>query len=268
MNKPLHRKKIAICLFGNLGHSSRSGQRTPSIRGKNFHQKVLKESSTADTDPRKGYHNLKHLIMDHYSTDVFCHCWNVEYQERILSLYKPKKSIFENQKDFDTNLENYNINENERNINKWNMSEIAKKGYNDVFENRNNWEKTIEEFKIQAFRTSSRLYSTKRVIELKTQYEEEHNFKYDIVLICRYDNFWNYKYNLNLNTLDNTFCYLEYRKNRKDSNYSVNDLWILCNSDISNLFGKMFDERFNYCIRCPISIFEMIKHENIKYKLI
>lgn len=56
----------------------------------------------------------------------------------------------------------------------------CKKRYIHVFNNRNNWNKTIEEFKIQMFRTSSRWYSTKEVLRLKNEYEKENNFEYDL----------------------------------------------------------------------------------------
>ena len=150
---------------------------------------------------------------------------------------------------------------------KWNISDIAKKGYNVVFSNRGNWDRTIDEFKIEAFRTSSRWYSTKKSIELKNKYEQENNIKYDWILICRFDSHATLKYKFNLNALPNDYIYLQ-KRNSQDKNYSFGDLWILSNSYNSNYFGNMFDERFKYCIRCPISIFEMINKNKLNYKLL
>lgn len=268
--------KIAICLFGNLGHVERSGVRTKKIIGKNsLNNKLLNEPGEYN-NPKLGYEHLKKNIIDKYDTDVFCHCWNVEAEDIIKELYKPKKYLFEQQKLFDLSLNEYNINEHERDINKWNLSENAKKGYIHVFNNRNNWNKTIEEFKIQMFRTSSRWYSTKEVLRLKNEYEKENNFEYEYVLICRYDNFWNFPFHDKPNTnidfdllkFDNKYSYFESRGHRSDADISVQDLWILTNSKNSNYFLNMFDERRNYCIRCPISIKEIIDNYKISYKLI
>ena len=71
----------------------------------------------------------------------------------------------------------------------------------------------------------------------------------------------------NLNTLTNDCIYLQ-KRNGADRKYSFGDLWILSNSYNSNYFGNIFDERFNYCIRCPISIFEMINKNKLNYKLV
>lgn len=268
--------KIAICLFGNLGKVERSGKRTSIIIGKeNLKEQLLSEPGQY-YNPKLGYEHLKKKIIDKYDTDVFCHCWNVEEENLIKNLYKPKKCLFEEQIDFNTNLKEYNIDENEKDINKWKISGNAKKGYIHVFNNRNNWNKTIEEFKIQAFRTSSRWYSTKEVLRLKNEYEKENNFEYDFVLICRYDSFWNFPFHDKPNTnidfdllkFDNKYSYFESRGKRADSNISVQDLWILTNSKNSNYFLNMFDERRNYCIRCPISIKEIIDNYKIPYKLI
>ena len=269
--------RVAICLFGNLGHTERSGNRTPKIIGKeNLNENLLNEPG-AYHNPESGYKHLKNKIIDNYDTDVFCHCWNTEAEDSIKKLYKPKKYLFEQQKSFDLSLDKYNIDENERDIDKWkHLSENAKKGYKYAFQTRNNWNRTIEVFKIQAFRTSSRWYSTKEVLRLKNEYEKENNFEYDFVLICRYDSFWNFPHHDKKNTnilfdllkLDTKYTYVESRGNRIDAKISVQDLWILTNSKDSNYFLNMFDERTNYCIRCPISIKEIIDKYKIPYKLI
>ena len=260
--------KIAICLFGNLGHVERGSERTKKILGKdNLNEKLLFESDKF-CNPVLGYEHLKKNIIDKYDTDVFCHSWNVEAEDIIKKLYKPKKYLFEQQKTFNLSSNEYNIDEHERDINKWKISENAKAGYIHVFNNRNNWNKTIEEFKIESFRTSSRWYSTKEVLRLKNEYEKENNFEYDYVLICRYDSFWNLKHNFDFSKMDNKYSYFESRGSRRDADISIQDLWMLTNSKNSNYFLKMFDERTNYCIRCPISIKEILDKYKIPYKLI
>ena len=42
------------------------------------------------------FNNQLHLI-DKYNIDVFCHCWNPEFEKEIINLYKPKRFYFEKQ---------------------------------------------------------------------------------------------------------------------------------------------------------------------------
>ena len=122
--------------------------------------------------------------------------------------------------------------------------------------------------KIEAFRTSSRWYSTKKSIELKTQYENENNFKYDFVILCRFDSHWNFHYDPNLNVLNNEYIYAKTRSPRPDHKYTMSDLWFIGNSNNMNYFGTLYDNRYKYCIRPPFSSREHIQNNDIKLKLI
>lgn len=98
-------------------------------------------------------HYKKH-ILDKNDCDVFIHTWSVESEKELKEIYKPKKSIFEKQIIF-------------------HKPNFLHKLVNNNPELKNN--------------TYSRWYSTKKTIELKKQYEEEHNFKYDCVFVTRFD---------------------------------------------------------------------------------
>ena len=82
---------------------------------------------------------LEHIIQVN-NCDVFIHSWSVESKKQLLKLYKPKDSLIEPQMDF-----------SER-ASEWKNPEGC-------------------------FRNFSRWYSTKKVVELKAQYEEEHGYK-------------------------------------------------------------------------------------------
>jgi len=269
------KRKIAICMYGHPGYNLHGSVRAKNLIENNLHNNVRDESNLCNRDPILGYNNLKRLLMDKYDTDIFIHSWGKKYQYQINSIYSPTKFLFEDQINFDTNLINYNIEENNKNINSWKISDNAKYCYNKDLNNNNKikkdgWDYFISEYKIMAFRSSSRWYSTKKVLELKNIYENDNNFKYDIVILCRFDNDkpgCNISYNLldkiDFNTIDNNYIYAEYRKGRSDCNYAMNDLWFFANSDNINMFMTLYDNRFNYCIDNPYSCREHINKFNI-----
>jgi hypothetical protein len=58
--------------------------------------------SATDTHSKgiDGYHHIKKNILDRGDVDVYIHSWNVENENKICDLYKPKDFIFEKSKDF------------------------------------------------------------------------------------------------------------------------------------------------------------------------
>lgn len=118
------------------------------------------------------YKTIHYNILSHYDTDVFIHSWSTQNQDILVSLYKPKKFLFQQQ-------EYFNFKE----------SEI-----------------TAERETGQAYRALSRYTSLERAIRLKRQEEIEKNFRYKWVLVLRFDLiFFN---RLNLDNLNNDFFYL------------------------------------------------------------
>ena len=104
-----------------------------------------------------GYKHYKKHIFDanpECEIDVFCHSSNTEFGDEINKLYKPKKSLYIKEPKF--NIPYYVVGDNNRkraHYHKW--------------------------------------FSHKMVNELRKEYENETNTKYDFVYIGRYDICWN-----------------------------------------------------------------------------
>lgn len=104
-----------------------------------------------------------------FEIDFFCHGWNIDLKDDIENIYKPKKSLFENNNIY--------------------SDEIYKR-----CNNKND------------FGGISQALTMKKTIELKEEYEKENNFQYDIVILYRYDILlWKdlilNDYNLNINNI-------------------------------------------------------------------
>lgn len=245
--------KVAVCLFGNIGCHSCATTRTKNMILQDKTNDIINEYG--NIDPKYGYINLKNKIFDKYDTDIFIHSWAHKHKNYINELYNPKKYIYEEQKIFDIDINKYGINQQEKNINNWNITDTAKYAYKRIFDTFNDYDYFIKECKLQIFRSSSRWYSTMKVLELKDLYEKENNIIYDWVILCRFDNTkdvcinsYNKLSNLNLNTIDNNKIYVENRINRPDKNYAYNDLLFLTNSINSNIYRTLFENRHNYTI--------------------
>ena len=96
---------------------------------------------------------LKHII-EKNDVDVFVHSWSTDMENRILDIYKPKKHLIEKQIVFDT--PDYITG----------TTEVRKQTHYSLW------------------------YSRKKVNELKSQYEKENGFKYDCVMLARFDLAW------------------------------------------------------------------------------
>lgn len=69
--------KVALCLHG-------------------YFDSKMDHTSTGE----EGYNHIKKHILDKGDVDVYIHSWQPEKEKEISKLYKPKRSIFEPQKDF------------------------------------------------------------------------------------------------------------------------------------------------------------------------
>lgn len=130
-----------------------------------LHGKYNNRLSCQSGDDGSSY--IKEVLLDKYTEfdiDVFIHCWNVDLQKKITKIYQKflRKSLFEAQIDF--------------------KEIILQAGIDDQLFNPPNG---------QQFRTCANslsfFYSRKKAIELKIAYEQEQNFKYDCVIVGRFD---------------------------------------------------------------------------------
>lgn len=137
--------------------------------------------------------------------DIFVHSWSDEYSKNILDTYTPKEYLIEPQKIFE--VPNY-----------------------------------ITASHNRAFAHLSRWYSFQKAVELKTKYELENNFKYDLVMCQRFDAFWNVP--VVFNALEKDKFYVGDSHLNRDVEWS--DIWFIANSDNMNLFATMYDKIFEY----------------------
>ena len=85
-----------------------------------------------------------------YNIDFFCHCWNIDLETKLREIYNPKYILVEDNNKY--------------------SEDIKKKC------------KTPTDFG-----GISQSLSMQKAINIKEQYEKQHNFKYDIVILYRYD---------------------------------------------------------------------------------
>ena len=251
--------KLAVCLFGNLGNSLCAGQRSDDVD-------LMKESNHF-IDLRYPFHFLQQALCSHYETDFFVHSWSTEHKDFILELYKPKLHEIVEQKTFEINLEDYGLKGND--IDKWEVSDSSRFGYKALLSSRGSVENILSEMKRMAFRSSSRHYSTKRTLELKKQYEEQRGFKYDFVLLPRFDIMFGKR--IMLENLDKNKFYANFRYDSDDVDYAISDHWFLGGSENMDKFASAFDHRHDYCIRPTFTsrqhIQRFIGDENLEHLL-
>ena len=105
-----------------------------------------------EIDPNEGFAYINDTVLSHGDVDVFIHSYSTNHESLLNELYSPKKATFEDNKDFKLN-----------GVSKEELS------------------------RPYSFCVKSMWYSRKKAVELKTQYEEENNFKYDFVFLTRFD---------------------------------------------------------------------------------
>lgn len=108
---------------------------------------------------------FRHNVLFSYDCDIFLHSWSMEHEDLLISLYKPKKALFQPQEMF---------------------------GY------LGSKEDLSDRIRGQSFRTISRYTSFERAMELKKQHELESGFRYRWVLALRFDLVFFTKLNLEL----------------------------------------------------------------------
>lgn len=182
--------RVAFCLHGNVGMLY-------------THKRQYKWDQYVDY--RIGYtHFKKHLFDVNDNVDVFIHSWNTDFKEGIEETYKPKSSLFEEQKVFGA---------------KWTDSTGATR-------------------KEHMF---SRWYSAKESMRLKSEYEIENNFKYDFVFSTRFDLLLLNDINFNLFE-DTSLLYVPFNKNYMQHNPRIVDYFFFSNSqNMDSYLGGLYD---------------------------
>lgn len=148
-------------------------------------------------------HNSKYILNE--NVDVFVHSWSTELEKDITHLYAPKKYLIEPQIKFE-------------------VPEYIKADYK------------------RAFNHLSRWYSYREVVKLKTEYETQEDFKYDFVLVQRFDLCWNTSIEFNKMLLDKFYV----GHGGLDTSKEWSDRWFISNSDNADKFATMYDKLFEY----------------------
>jgi hypothetical protein len=99
------------------------------------------------------------------------------------------------------------------------------------------------------FFSNSRWKSTKKVIELKESYEEEHDFKYDFIILGRYDISLHKK--IMFGSLNKNKIYVAKRLGRVDNSHAVYDLIFIGGNEPMTKFGHLYDCIFKLPLRPP-----------------
>lgn len=237
--------KIALCLFGNVGHTLPQG-----VRKKQEGHDPFKEAFKSKgqwTNPTHAYKAFeKHIfsVVD-YETDIFIHSWSTDFKEELLQMYKPKKYEIVEQTQFGSDPAKYGLIGTD--MNKWNLPESTMKSYEFLLPSRGSVQAIIDEMVELNFRVESRWWSNKRVLELAKDQENEDGFEYDFIVVARFDN--RFRKPIPFAELDPTKFYGSKRDGRIDENYAYFDYWFVSGSKNMNQFATLYDKRYNYSIR-------------------
>tara|TARA_R110000744_G_scaffold133209_1_gene241542 strand:+ start:728 stop:1510 length:783 start_codon:yes stop_codon:yes gene_type:complete len=189
----------------------------------------------------------KHLLSK-MDVDVFFHNWEEEYENQLVEKFHPKLYKIEPQK-------------------VWSDEEMVEwKPYQ------------ADDERVQAH--YSRWYSVKEVNKLKNQYESENNFKYDFVMLSRFDMIWTR--DIFFNTYIPSYFYipgthdthgLAYGWPNSHHGNEVADLWQISNSENMDKFCTLYDYITSYINEgCPtwkgISSHMLVKYHLQKLDLL
>ena len=147
----------------------------------------------------KAHETIKQNILDINDTDIFIHSWNEDEDE----IKKIKNSY--KPKDF-------------------------------IFEKQVSFG-SDENIKYHSIK--SRWYSHKKSLELKGEYESKHNFKYDFVMVSRFDAC--YFTPFIFSEYDSNCFYSADDMNENDRETALNDVWFFGGSEIMDKFSDIYD---------------------------
>jgi len=166
--------------------------------------------------------NYSTLLKKIRGADIFIHSWDEDIKRHLVKRFSPVDSFFESQKNFSEEIslfrgvqfhDNTGINQGD------------------------------------LFKTLSFLYSRKKSVQLKTQHEKNNNFKYDVVLVSRFDvgyhnNGLNKTSHLNFDpALDMSKIYQAYWD---QTNAGASDHWFYSNSENINYLSTLYDKLPEY----------------------
>lgn len=237
--------KIALCFYGLVGSTN------------------FKYGSGKPLDPNicaKLY--KKNFLKINNNVDIFIHSQSYDFKEKLIKIYKPKKSLIEKKKSFF-----------------W-KAFFHPKVLISILISLKKFDFQFSDFKNKHLRTInafSRWYSTKMVISLKKEYEEEKEKKYDLVFLTRLD--WAFLKPLKLNkSMKKKFVVSNHndvpsprnkykskiKKNNKTKEKGLADYWFIGGNNIIDEFSKVYDRKYLYEISPHYSSLQHSKYLNLK----
>ncbi len=249
--------KIAICFYGLVG------------------SKVGKNGLGENLDPSIAYeYYKKHIIDLNDEVDIFIHSWSIDSKEKLVELYKPKKECIEKQVDFLSYVDKF--------PNKFIGLKTKLKLLILKLFKKNKYRELVQNKDKEIFRAYSRWYSSKKVLELKKEYEDKNNFKYDVIMVTRLD--LGFFSDVVFDKYDMNYFYASHRNDAstKQNNYQANyknhfkdtqflDLWFFSNSENMDKFALLYNEIENYGVSPHVSskqhVDKVIGKDKIKYTM-
>ena len=229
--------RIALCLTGLLG----------GLNGKSGEGKII--------DPRNGLFWYKKNVIEGNNVDVFFHSWNDGGYD-LIKLFNPKSHVIEDQMDF-SHID---------------FKFYGAKSYEDLFlkEERLNKDYNIDPDDIirlrgSIFRAHSKWASTFKVIRQKKEFEKKHRFKYDYVIISRFDIALTKK--IDFKKLKKNKLYISARDiNQGNLTRSFNDLVFMGDSLQIDLFASIYNNLDRYSVDPTLASFDHIKEYKINWE--
>lgn len=235
--------KIALCLFGNVGH-----QQIQNIRKKkpgfDSMKEAFKPKGTGWSNPAVAAKAFAKSMADH-DVETFIHSWSIDYKQELLDLYIPSRYEICEQTRFGSDVEKYGLIGTD--MTKWKVSESARFGYKVLLPSRGSVEAIRNEIQELSFRTESRWWSNMRVLEFKAAHEKKHEFKFDLVIVSRLDTV--FRQPIPFADLDPAKFYGSRRYGRPDEEHAYYDYFFISGSDNMDKFATLYNDRYHYSVR-------------------
>ena len=237
--------KIALCFYGLVGSTN------------------LKYGIGKPLNPKicaKLY--KKNIFKFNPKIDVFIHSQSYGFKDSLNKIYLPKKSLIEKKRSFF-----------------W-KAFFHPKVLISILICLKKLDFEFNDFKDKHKRTInafSRWYSTKKVIELKKNYENEKKINYDIIFLTRLD--WAFLKPLKISKLMKKKLVVsnhndvpsprnkyksKIKKNNRTFEKGLADYWFIGGNKIINKFSEIYDRKYFYDISPHISSLQHTKFYNLK----
>ena len=237
-------KKIAVCMYGGIA----------DIKNK-LPNSIIKQRVLPDEYTQSLNSIYRNFCSGKGKVDFFLHCWNPEHEKKICKILNPIDKKFER-------MQKYRLPNKFEIIKNIVFRELQFKPIKfikSLIKIKNLLKYELNDGK--NYGIFSRWNSTKKVVGLKKDYELREGFKYDGVVLCRYDLFFSKK--IDFNSFDFNFFHIEKCFNYEDengNNVPSCDYWHYKNN---NLFINKVKDKFDPEIYGLDDMLTFSKSENI-----